>query len=233
MLCVSCAIVCAHPCIIEHFEPLSQHASNEFWAPTSEWLFLNKPCLIDCVPPPCSPSGGRCVTASLKLQISICHSGSSAASGLTGVLVKSLQNRAIKKRGAGPDGVVAMADGGVFCHRRRRVRISRRSSAVNVQKVLVTHINNRWHWVSAARPRPLELTDVRSEGSQSAALQSPKAWPPFLPPLPHPPTTTNHRRLSACGNTAARALSTRPAIHFHGRIAFKCSLGEEWVCRVA
>lgn len=44
------------------------------------------------------PSGGCCVTASLKLQISICHSGSSAASGLKGVHVKatSLQNKAIK-----------------------------------------------------------------------------------------------------------------------------------------
>ncbi len=89
---------CMRLCIIEHFEPLSQYASNESSAPTSKWLFLNKPCLIDCVPPRHSPSGGCCVTASLKLQISICHSGSSAASGLMGVLVKatSLQNKAIK-----------------------------------------------------------------------------------------------------------------------------------------
>lgn len=89
---------CMHLCIIEHFEPLSQYASNESSAPTSKWLFLNKPCLIDCVPPRHSPSGGCCVTASLKLQISICHSGSSAASGLMGVHVKatSLQNKAIK-----------------------------------------------------------------------------------------------------------------------------------------
>lgn len=85
-------------CTIEHFEPLSQYASNESSAPTSKWLFLNKPCLIDCVPPRHSPSGGCCVTASLKLQISICHSGCSAASGLVGILVKanSLQNKAIK-----------------------------------------------------------------------------------------------------------------------------------------
>lgn len=52
------------------------------------------------MPPQLSPSGGCCVTASLKLQISICHSGSSAASGLKGVHVKatSLQNKAIKKK---------------------------------------------------------------------------------------------------------------------------------------
>lgn len=95
---VSLLCDCVRLCIIEHFEPLSQYASNESSAPTSKWLFLNKPCLIDCVPPRHSPSGGCCVTASLKLQISICHSGSSAASGLMGVLVKatSLQNKAIK-----------------------------------------------------------------------------------------------------------------------------------------
>lgn len=177
--CVPLLCDCARLCIIEHFEPLSQYASNESSAPTSKWLFLNKPCLIDCVPPRHSPSGGCCVTASLKLQISICHSGSSAACGLMGVLVNatSLQNKAVKMQRK-LDGSLSRLTRSSPDHRWHQIWTHRDRSALN--RGICAKSSGDTHNItgsgSARRgstpplPPRHEPTDVRSEGSQSAAL---------------------------------------------------------------
>lgn len=49
----------------------------------------------------------------------------------------------------------------------------------------MTHINNRWLWVSAPSPPSAAQTDRRSlRGLPICHATIPKAWPPF-PPLPH------------------------------------------------
>lgn len=112
--------------------------------------------------------------------------------------------------------------------------------ALTCEKVLVTHINNRWLWVSAARlppptpplrPPRRELTDVSLRGLPICRATIPQSVA-SPPPPPPPPAPTIAGRLPAA-TPPPRTPSTRSAIHFHGRIAFKCSLGEEWVCRVA
>lgn len=237
-------------CIIEHFEPFSQYASNESSAPTSEWLFLNKPCLIDCVPPRHSPSGGCCVTASLKLQISICHSGSSAATGLMGVLVKatSLQNKAIKML-------------------RKLDVLLWGSHARHLISVLTKPPENGICWNFCAWTRimwnvpPRKWQPIWPGFSQGAELK----MPPCVvlgqlyvapPPLsihganrqtlaPRAPNLLCYQccSLKPCSPSSSQAVCLRQHQHLHSihplsdtlhrRIAFEFSLGEQWVCGVA
>lgn len=72
------------------------------------------------------------MTASLKLQISICHSGSSAASGLMGVLVNatSLQNKAVKMQRK-LDGSLSRLTPSSPDHRWHQIRTHRDRSTLN------------------------------------------------------------------------------------------------------